>query len=79
MTNITAIEVSIEALENECAQHDFKFMENPWRETHWSNEYDRRAKIFTLLERLGHSSKAIEVYNTYAPDFAKRPLSSSYY
>ena len=33
MTNITAIEVSIEALENECQAHDFKFMENPWRET----------------------------------------------
>ena len=41
MTNITAIEVSIEALENECRAHDFKFMENPWCESHWSNEYYR--------------------------------------
>ena len=79
MTNITAMEVSIEALEKECIMHDFTFMENPWRQRHWSREYDRRAKIFTMLDRLGHSSKAIEVYNTYAPDFAKRPLSSSYY
>jgi|14_taG_2_1085336.scaffolds.fasta_scaffold56094_3 hypothetical protein len=79
MTNITAIEVSLEALANECAQHDFAFMENPWRQRHWSNEYDRRARIFTMLERLGHSSKAIEVYNTYAPAFAKRPLRSTYY
>ena len=78
MTNITAIEVSIEALEKEC-QHTTL---NSWKTLGASvigNEYDRRAKIFTLLERLGHSSKAIEVYNTYAPDFAKRPLSSSYY
>lgn len=79
MTNITAVEVSIEALEKECAIHDFKFMENPWRHNHWFSEYDRRARIFTILERLGHSSKAIQVYNTYAPDFAKRPLLSNYY
>jgi hypothetical protein len=79
MTNITAIEVSIEALEKECIMHDFSFMENPWRQRHWSREYDRRAKIFTMLDRLGHSSKAIEVYNTYAPDFAKRPLRSKFY
>jgi hypothetical protein len=79
MTNITAMEVSIEALEKECIMHDFTFMENPWRQRHWSREYDRRAKIFTILDRLGHSSKAIEVYNTYAPSFAKRPLRSTYY
>ena len=79
MTNITAMEVSIEALEKECIMHDFTFMENPWRQSHWSREYDRRAKIFTMLDRLGHSSKAIEVYNTYAPDFAKRPLRSKFY
>ena len=79
MTNITAVEVSIEALEKECALHDFRFMENPWRHNHWLSEYDRRARIFTILERLGHSSKAIQVYNTYAPDFAKRPLLSNYY
>jgi hypothetical protein len=79
MTNITAMEVSIEALEKECIMHDFTFMENPWRQRHWSREYDRRAKIFTMLDRLGHSSKAIEVYNTYAPDFAKRPLCSKFY
>jgi len=79
MTNITAMEVSIEALEKECIMHDFTFMENPWRQRHWSREYDRRAKIFTMLDRLGHSSKAIEVYNTYAPSFAKRPLRSTYY
>ena len=46
MTNITAMEVSIEALEKECIMHDFTFMENPWRQRHWSREYDRRAKIF---------------------------------
>ena len=79
MTNITAMEVSIEALEKECIKHDFTFMENPWRQRHWSREYDRRAKIFTMLDRLGHSRKAIEVYNTYAPDFAKRPLRSKFY
>jgi len=79
MTNITAMEVSVEALEKECIMHDFTFMENPWRQRHWSREYDRRAKIFTILDRLGHSSKAIEVYNTYAPSFAKRPLRSTYY
>ena len=79
MTNITAMEVYIEALEKECIMHDFTFMENPWRQRHWSREYDRRAKIFTILDRLGHSSKAIEVYNTYAPSFAKRPLRSTYY
>ena len=79
MTNITAIEVSIEALENECQHTTLNSWKTHGVKRHWSNEYDRRAKIFTLLERLGHSSKAIEVYNTYAPDFAKRPLSSSYY
>ena len=73
------MEVSIEALEKECQAHDFEFMESSWRKRHWFTEYDRRARIFTLLERLGHSSEAIEVYNTYAPDFAKRPLRSKYY
>ena len=80
MTNITAMEVSIEALANESAScttlHSWKTL---GASVTGRREYDRRAKIFTMLDRLGHSSKAIEVYNTYAPSFAKRPLSSSYY
>lgn len=78
MTNILSIEVSLEALENKCKVHDWYYN---YSDDHrvWSRGFDRYRQINALLDGLGHSREAIEVYNKYAPEQFKRPLDSKYY
>jgi len=78
MTNILSIEVSLEALEKMCRTHDWHYN---YSDDHrkWSRGFDQYRTINMLLEKLGHSSEAIEVHNKYAPERFQRPLDSKYY
>lgn len=78
MTNILSMEVSLDALRDECKAFDFWYN---YSDDHrvWSRNYDRKQRIFAMLDKLSHSPEAIAIYNEYAPDQFKRPVESKYY
>jgi|TARA_B100000900_G_C20360815_1_gene626258 hypothetical protein len=79
MYNILSFDVSLEALENECKAHDFYYHSQYKTDIDWSREYDRMMRIHAMLGKLGHSRKAITVFNKYAPERFQMPLESKYY
>ena len=76
--NILSFDASLEALESACKAQDFYYL---YSDDHrvWSEGFDRDKRINAILEKLGHSRKAIKIFNHYAPEEHQRPLESKYY